>query len=428
MKKINVGILGLGVVGGELANIISQNRDNVLQKYDIELSIKSAYVRDLTKQRTVELDKAILTENPDEVVGDPEIDIICECMGGSGTEQTRELVLKALKNGKQLIMSSKKVLAKYSDEVLEAHRESGVQLRYDATVGGGIPVGKIIKDCFKGEKIKKIVGILNATSNFIYTFMEQKNYTFDEALQLAQKLGFAENDPTEDVEGYDALYKLVVLILFSMKKSVNIEKMTTSSFTEISLVDMNYAKELGYRIKPLAVAEDRNGKLTYRVGPCLIKENHVVASAVSNYNIIVFEGSNSGTLGFYGQGAGAKPTASAMYDDLINVLTVSGEYAEIISKEQHYGMEKLGEYSDYSNDLYWRYTVENKVGMLAKICLIFMDNNINIEKLIQKDEVNGKIDVVLLTRSADTITINKITSELAKYGIIIDSIIPFFND
>lgn len=426
--KINIGILGLGVVGGELANIIIKNHDFVLSKYGIDLVIKKVYVRDLHKKRSVKISADLLSTNAEDVVCDPEIQIVCECMGGAGTDATRDYVLKAMQHQKHIILSSKKFLAKYGEEILTAHKNSQVQLRYDATVGGGIPVAKIIDHCFKGETIKKIVGILNATSNFIYTFMDQNHYSFEDALKLAQEKGYAENDPTEDIEGYDALHKLVVLTMFAMKKIVNVHQMVTSPYSDIHLADMRYAKELGYHIKPMAVVEDRDGQLTYRVGPCLIEENHVVASAVKNYNIIVFEGSNSGILGFYGQGAGAKPTASAMYDDLMGVINLSGDSAARVSSEQHFGMEKVSKYYDYTNHLYWRFTVANKVGVLAKICSIFMENTMNIEKLIQKDDVGGTIDVVLLTRSADTITIQKISSDLAKYGIEIDTIIPFFND
>jgi homoserine dehydrogenase len=213
-----------------------------------------------------------------------------------------------------------------------------------------------------------------------------------------------------------------------MKKSINIEKMTPNPFSEVSLIDMNYAKELGYKIKPLAVIEDMDGKLIYRVGPCLIQQNHAVANVVDNYNIIVIEGSNSGLLGFYGQGAGAKPTASAMFDDLINVLTVSKEYADIITREQFTDMSQVKEYCHYTNNLYWRFTVENKVGVLAKICTIFMNNDTNIVKLIQKDDVDGEIDVVLLTTCADAVTINNITTQLAEHSILINARIPFFND
>jgi homoserine dehydrogenase len=424
--EINIGILGLGVVGEELAKIILHNQQRIKEQQGIHIQIKKVFVRDISKKRNVGLDPSILTTRSEEVTQNPDINIICECVGGSGTEQTRKMVLDSIQSGKHVIMSSKKVLAKYGEEILNLLQEHQVQYRYDATVGGGIPVTKVIRECFKGEKIKKVVGILNATSNFIYSYMESHNASFGEALKLAQDLGYAENDPTEDIKGYDSLYKLVILTIFSMGKSVNIEKMSTQSFEDISLIDMNYAKELGYRIKPLAVVEDNNGRLTYRVGPCLIHKTHVVATAVSNYNVIVLEGENSGNIGLYGQGAGAKPTASAMFDDLISVVHDHFRGGTIDFRTVKNLRENVDNYYQYTNNLYWRYTVDNKIGVLAKMCNVFMNYGINIEKIIQKDEVHGKIDVVALTHSADEITINKIISELSNDQIAVVKIIPFF--
>lgn len=311
-RVVKVGILGLGVVGAELVNIIKANQESVKKKYGVTLEISKVYVRDINKKRDTDTSGLELTSNAHDIIFDSDIDVICECMGGSGTEQTKELVIKAIDNNKSVVMSSKKVLALYGNEILELLKTRDVSLRYDATVGGGIPITKIIKECFKGEKIEGIVGILNATSNFIYTRMEKDNMSFEDALKKAQMLGYAENDPSEDINGFDALYKAVVLTLFAMKKWVDIKTLSTTPFSSINVLDMKYAEELGYKIKPLVIVENRSNGIRYRLGPCLIKENHIAANTIENYNIIVFKGSNSGVLGFYGQGAGSKPTASAI--------------------------------------------------------------------------------------------------------------------
>lgn len=422
-KRVEVGLLGLGVVGSELARMILQNKERLSKEYDIELVLKKIFVRDLKKERNVEINPDLLTISHEEISQDPDISIICECMGGSGTQETRVILQNSIQAGKHLVLSSKKVLAKYAEEILAALKENAVDIRFDATVGGGIPVTKVLKECFKGEQIKKIVGIFNATSNFIYTHMQEKNQDFQQALQLAQKMGYAENDPSEDIKGYDALYKLIILTIFGMGKMVDIQKLEINSFEEISLVDMRYAKELGYQIKPLALVEERDGTLFYRVGPSLIQESHVIASAVKNYNVIMLDGESTGSIGLHGQGAGAKPTAAAMFDDLVGILR---ESEGMIQEHKRAKIQPVTQYAQYTNNLYWRYTAENKIGVLAKICTVFLENGINIEKLIQKDELNKKMDIVVLTHSADKITIDKVIHELTDASVDVVRVIPFF--
>ena len=421
-KKVKVGLLGLGVVGGELASIINTNKENILNKYNLEIEIGKVFVRDLSKKRSVDIDTSKFTTDAYEVLR--ECDIICECMGGAGTETAKEYVMYAVKAKKPVIMSSKKVLARYGKDILDLCLLNETQLRFDATVGGGIPIAKVIKECFKGEEIVKAVGILNATSNFIYTNMEKNGCSFEEALKKAQELGYAENDPSEDIHGHDALYKVIVLALFAMKKWIDIDKIIPKTFSSINVLDMKYANELGYKIKPLAIFEKRRNKFIYRVGPCLIDKDNMAANVVNNFNIIALEGSNSGLLGFYGQGAGSKPTASAMFDDLINALNSSFEQ----DKDLYEGCESAEEYIDYNNNLYWRISVENTTGKLAKVCTVLAENSVNIEKLIQKDEINGKIGVVLLTRCVDLTSISNITKEFENNDIEINTIIPFFNN
>ncbi|KNY28662.1 homoserine dehydrogenase [Pseudobacteroides cellulosolvens] len=423
MKKIKVGLLGLGVVGAELANIINSNKEDIMQKYGIEMEIGKAYVRDLHKKRNADIPFSKLTDNANEVLNDS--DIICECMGGSGTEATKDYVVRCIEMTKPVIMSSKKVIALYGKDIIDLCMTKKSQLRFDATVGGGIPIAKVIKECFKGEKITKAVGILNATSNYIYSSMERKGYSFEQALKKAQDLGYAENDPSEDINGFDALYKVIVLALFAMKSWVNIKEMSTKSFSSIDIVDMKYAQDLGYKIKPLAIFQKKKDKkFVYRVGPCLIAENHIAANVINNFNIIVFEGSNSGKLGFYGQGAGSKPTASAMYDDLVSVLKTSFDY----EMDLYDGCDVIHDYRDFTNSLYWRVSVDNIIGKLALICNVFAKNSVNIEKVIQKDEVNGKMDVVLLTNSVESTVIDLITHEFENNKVDVNTIIPFFND
>ncbi len=428
MKTIKIGFLGLGVVGSELVSIIQNNREQMRERYGIDLEPGKIFVQNPEKKRSIDTTGLHLTTNAYDIINDKKIDIICECIGGAGTERTREYIVKAIENGKSVVLSSKKVLALYGMEILELASNYNAAVKFDATVGGGIPVAKIIKECFKGEKIKKVIGILNATSNFIYSKMEKEGLTFEDALKKAQELGYAENDPSEDINGFDALYKTVILVLFSMKKWVDIKKVRTTPFSDINVQDMKYARELGYQIKPLAIAEIGDA-LIYRVGPCLIRDSHIAANTFNNNNIIVFEGTNSGTLGFYGQGAGSKPTASAMFDDLIGITAqyLNGRL-DFFGSELYNGIKAADNLQEYENNLYWRISVDNKIGRFAFIASVMAENAVNIEKIIQKEEVQGRMGIVLLTSSVNTETINRISAAFETNSIIIHTILPFLEE
>ena len=427
-NTVSVGILGLGVVGAELVNIIKINHSNILKNYGIDLQIKSIFVRDVKKTRTTDISGLNLTSNVHDVINDPEIDIICECIGGSGTELTKDYILSAINNNKSIVMSSKKTLAIYGKQILSLACKKNISFKYDATVGGGVPVAKILTNCFKGEKIEQIVGILNATSNYIYTRMEKDNLSFEKALEKAQELGYAENNPSEDINGYDALYKAVILTLFSSKKWLDVNKLETTPFSSINMTDVKYAEELGYKIKPLAIIENQPNGITYKIGPCLIKENHIVENTQNNFNVIVFKGSNSGMLGFYGQGAGSLPTASAMFDDIVGILTSSNSSHYNTIDQLCSNIVEADNVSEYKNNLYLRINVENKIGRLAFICSILSKNSVNVEKIIQKDGSSGMMDIVFLTSSIESSTINEIINEFNVNGIKIHTLIPFLGE
>lgn len=428
MKTVKIGFLGLGVVGAELVNIIQNNMVRISEKYGVNLELGKIFVRDVSKKRSIDVSKLQLTTNVYDVLDDKETDIICECVGGAGTEGTRGYIERAVKNGKSVVLSSKKVLALYGMEILDSANKNNVAVKFDATVGGGIPVAKIIKECFKGEEIRKVVGILNATSNFIYSKMEKEGLSFEAALKSAQELGYAENDPYEDISGMDALYKAIILVMFSMKKWVDIKNVSTTPFSNINVSDMKYAKELGYQIKPLVIVE--NGEeLVYRIGPCLIKDSHIAANTFNNNNMIVFEGSNSGVLGFYGQGAGSRPTASAMFDDLIGIVTQQHNgRLDPASSELYHGIKAVDKLHEYENNLYWRISVDNKIGKFAVIASILANNDVNIEKIIQKDELKGRMGIVLLTSSVDVETFNRISAQFEGKGVEINAVMPFLGD
>lgn len=421
MEKVKIGLLGLGVVGSELVNIALNSKDSLKKNYGIELEIGKIFVRDPSKKRGVNIDAAALTTDPDEVVNDPDTDIICECVGGAGTELTYEYVMKAIRNKKSVVMSSKKALAFYGPEILCAANQNGVVLKYDATVGGGIPIAKILENCHNGERVFKISGIVNATSNFIYTKMFKDNNTFDEALKKAQQNGYAENDPSEDIRSFDALYKAVILSMFGFGKHFDHSRVRTTPYSKIDLSDMKFANELGYTIKPVINIEDHGDKLLYNIGPCLIKNDDIIANTFSNFNIISITSSHSGKMSFYGQGAGDRPTASAMFDDVVNIITGKRIYKQPAVSEWK-------EVCERKNNQYIRVRAHDTIGKLNKITNILSEKSINIEKILQKDKIGDRYDIIFFTSSVENNIVDDLQERFKEIEVELISMIPFVED
>ena len=419
-KSIKLGILGLGIVGTELVLQILKNIQRIAVETSVTIEIEKIYVRSLTKTRTISnITTLPLTTNISEVIDNPVIDVICDCMGGNGIDDTRKFLIRAMKNKKHVIMSSKKALATYAEELLTEAKKNNVYFKYDASVGGGIPIAKVLDSAFKGEKVVKVMGIFNATSNFIYTQMFNEKAEYENALKLAQDKGYAENDPSDDVDGIDSTNKLIILSLYAMGKLIHPSSLIPESFSRINIKDMNYASELGYKIKPIALIQLSGNNVEYKIGPCLVNAEHIVASTFSNFNIIIIEGEHCGELGFYGQGAGAKPTAAAMFDDLVNIVSstkIDQINYEMVSNEQ---------ITDYQSKLYWRLTVKNQIGVLSRISTILAENEVNIEKIIQKDELDNGIEIVLLTSNVSNEKKKELERNFSLSDVLVNSVIPF---
>jgi homoserine dehydrogenase len=393
-NEVRIGLLGLGTVGSELANLIGINATRIDKEYGIRLNLSAAFVRDVSRKRNVNIHIPILTTNPDQITKNPDIDVVCECIGGNGFEETRQFILDSLHHKKDIILSSKKALALYAPEFIEAGNSNQVQIRYDATVGGGIPISKVFEASFRGDTVTSISGILNATSNYIYSKMENDQMDFSQALKQAQQKGYAENNPSDDVDGFDALYKICILTMLGMKRIPSPQSAIAQTFRNVELCDMQYASELGYSIKPLALADRVNGHVEYHVGPTLISNRHILANTFENYNSIMVKGNICGQLGFYGQGAGDKPTASAMFDDLLNL---------ILSKQHNlFQGQEISSYSqiqlkEKNSKKYWRLSLLNEPGALANVTSVFAHNDVNIEKILQKNKHKEYMELVLIT-------------------------------
>ena len=318
MKNIKISILGLGTIGSQLTTYIQNNLQQISNTYHVKLEIHKVFVRDINKVRDIELKNLFLTNNPYEAIKDS--DIVIECMGGNGVELTRKIILAALKSHKAVIMSSKKCLALYGKEIMHLVNQNRCIFHYDATVGGSIPISSVFETMGKCETLEKIYGICNGTSNFILDEMDQKGVSYEIALHKAIKKGYAENNPSEDVEGYDALYKSIIMIGFGMNQWIDYQSITTTPITNLSQHDFLDAKRKDCVIKPVFYIENLCNGINCYIGPKLVPKNTLLATVKENNNIIVLYGSESRERAFFGQGAGPKPTASAMYDDFIKTL------------------------------------------------------------------------------------------------------------
>lgn len=418
MKTVKLGVLGLGIVGSEFVSLVNKNAKRIASETGYKLEIESVFVRDTMKTRDTSTTGLQLTTNAMDIVNNPAIDIICECMGGNGFETTRELVLQSLKNGKHVIMSSKKALARNAEELLHCAYSHQRYLKYDASVGGGIPIAKVLEKSFRGDSIVKIAGVFNATSNFIYSSMFADNQSYETALKNAQDKGYAENDPSDDVDGIDSLNKLIILTMFGMHKIVKHSGIKAESFKGINTLDMKYAGELGYTIKPLALIKTDNDLLEYKIGPCLVPSSHIIANTHNNFNAILVEGESCGELGFYGQGAGAKPTATAMFDDLVNILENAS-----VKITNGYDVVCESKVKELESGYYWRFKAKNEVGVFTKISNIFTRKNVTIDKIIQKPIGKDISEIVLITGSNESNKIVEVRKLLQKESIIVEAML-----
>ncbi len=318
MKKLKISILGLGNIGSQLTKYIQSNIQQITSTYQVSLDIGKVYVKNLTKSREIDLSNIHLSDNPYEVIEDA--DIVIECMGGNGVDLTKELILRSIKSKKTVIMSSKKCLALHGKEITDAVKEHNTIFHYDATVGGGIPISSVFETMGKCETIEKIYGICNGTSNYILDEMKQKQISYDAALNKAIMKGYAENDPSDDVDGYDALYKSVIMIGFGMNQWIDPHTITPHTIATLTHSDILEAKRSHGVIKPVFYVEKKLNSVHCYIGPKIIRNNTLLSIVRKNNNMIVVYGSESHERAFYGQGAGKQPTASAMYDDLIKTI------------------------------------------------------------------------------------------------------------
>jgi homoserine dehydrogenase len=402
MNPVKVGVLGLGTVGGGTVNVLSRNAAEIVRRAGRGIEIVHASARDLRKPRICSTTGIKLTQDPFEVVNNPEIEVIIELMGG--TTVAREVVMAAIANGKHVVTANKALIAKYGNEIFAAARKKGVMVSFEAAVAGGIPIIKAIREGLAGNRIEWLAGIINGTGNFILTEMRDKGRDFADVLAEAQQLGYAEADPTFDVEGIDAAHKLTILASIAFGIPLQFEKAYTEGIARITRQDVGYAEELGYRIKHLGIARRTEHGIELRVHPTLIPYRRLIANVDGVMNAVLVKGDAVGATLYYGAGAGADPTASAVVADLVDVvrtLTADPEnrvphlafQPDALSDMPILPMEQV------ETAYYLRLQAQDRPGVLADVTRILADQDISIEAMLQKPSAAGASDVpiVMLT-------------------------------
>ncbi|MBC7329976.1 homoserine dehydrogenase [bacterium] len=416
MRKVHVGFLGLGTVGQGAVRTLLENKEDIMMKTGAEIEIKKIAVKHLDKKRDVEIPPDLLTNDPYEVVNDSKIDIVVELIGG--LEPARSLIKKALANGKNVVTANKEVIALYGGELLPYAAERKLDLYFEGAVGGGIPIVRPMKICLAGNRIYSVVGIVNATTNYILTKMAEEKLTYDEALKEAQEKGYAEADPTYDVEGLDAAYKIAILASIAFNSRVKVEEIYREGISKISPIDLIYAEELGYVIKLLAIAKQENDMLSIRVHPALIPKHHPLASVRGVNNAILVHGSSVGRVMFYGEGAGSLPTGSAVVGDIIDiarnmVFNCTGRISCTCFKQI-----PQKDISEITSKYYIRMKVKDQPGVLAAIAACFGEEKVSIASVVQKRQVNKSAEIVWITHPSNEGAMRRSLEKIEKLPVL----------
>ena len=403
MNPVRVGLLGLGTVGGGTFNVLRRNAEEIARRAGRGIEITRAAARAYDPERLPGIETLAVGDDAFALVDDPDIDIVVELIGGY--EPARELVLKAIANGKHVVTANKALIALHGNEIFAAARKHGVMVAFEAAVAGGIPIIKAVREGLAANRIEWIAGIINGTGNFILTEMRDKGRDFADVLAEAQRLGYAEADPTFDVEGIDAAHKLTILASIAFGIPLQFDKVYTEGISEVTREDVSYAEQLGYRIKHLGVARRTDAGVELRVHPTLIPHRRLIANVDGVMNAVLVKGDAVGPTLYYGAGAGAEPTASAVVADLVDVartLTADPENRVPHLAFQPDALSDLGilPVEDIETAYYLRLCAVDRPGVLADVTRILGDLSISIEAVIQKEplEEQQQVPIILLTR------------------------------
>ncbi|GIM27659.1 homoserine dehydrogenase [Clostridium polyendosporum] len=416
MEKVRIALLGLGNVGKGVWKILQTNKEAIIKRAGYDIEIAKILVRDINKYRNIGVPEELLTTNADDIFNDDSIKIVVEVMGG--LEPAKEYILRAIRNKKNVVTANKLLIATNGDQIFSEAEENEVIVNFEASVAGGIPVIHGINESLTANKIEEVVGIINGTTNYILTKMTLEGMDFEDALKEAQEKGYAEADPTSDVESYDAAYKLAILTKLAFETKVDMNNVYREGITKINSIDIQYAKELGYVIKLLAIVKEVDGKLELRVHPTMIPSIHPLANVNDSFNAVFIKGNAVGDLMLYGRGAGELPTGSAVVGDIISVLRSSTDGAKLSTK--HYTEMEVRPMAEVTAEYYLRITVKDEPGVLGEIATVLGQNKVSMSSFIQKPKKGekGYVSIVLFTHNTSEGSINKALEKIKDLEVV----------
>lgn len=399
VKAISIGLLGLGTVGSGVVQIINNHQDKLIHQVGCPVKVKKILVKNINKERAVYVEREMLTTNAEDIINDPEIDVIIEVMGR--IDETKTYIKQALMNRKNIVTANKDLMALHGSELLTIASEQGCDLFYEASVGGGIPILRSLVDGLASDRITKMMGIVNGTTNFILTKMSKYGSAYEDVLKEAQDLGYAEADPTADVEGLDAARKMTILSTLGFSMKIDLADVKVKGITEVTEEDLQYGKQLGYTMKLIGIAHREGEKVEVSVQPTLLVESHPLASVQDEFNAVYVYGEAVGETMFYGPGAGSLPTATAVVSDLVAVmknmrLGVNGKSA--VTPQYPKQLKSPSEmYAKY----FLRLHVKDELGVFASMTAIFSEHNVSLEKILQMPLKEKELaEIVLVTHQA----------------------------
>jgi len=427
MKPINVGLIGVGTVGSGTFAVLRRNQEEIARRAGRGIVIKIIADLEVDKARKIAGDDTLITADANDVVTHPDVSIVIELIGGLTT--AKELILKAIENGKHVVTANKALLASHGTEIFAAAQRKGVMVAFEAAVAGGIPIIKALREGLTANRIEWVAGIINGTSNFILSEMRNKGLDFDTALKQAQKLGYAEADPAFDIEGIDAAHKITIMAAIAFGIPMQLDKAYTEGITKLTREDIHYAGELGYRIKLLGITKRTSKGIELRVHPTLIPSRRLIANVEGVMNAIVVKGDAVGHTLYYGAGAGAEPTASSVVADLVDVTRM--HTADPKHRVPHLAFQPdllsnipILPMEEVETSYYLRLRAMDKAGVLADITRILAELNISIGAMVQKEPNEGedKVDIIMLTHLTVERNINYAITKIEKLPAVMGNV------
>jgi homoserine dehydrogenase len=420
-NKISVGIIGFGTVGTGTVKILLENRGVLRERLGFGINLRRIADLDIVRDRGIHVHKGILTTDVDTILNDPEIDIVVELIGG--IRPAKDFILKAIRNKKHVVTANKALLATAGNEIFAAALKAKVEIGFEASVAGGIPILKVLREGLVANRIKAVYGIINGTSNYILTKMTEENVEFSVALKEAQNLGYAEADPTLDIEGIDSAHKLAILASLSYGIPISYEDIYTEGISQISLQDIGFASELGYKVKLLTIAKETDSEIELRVHPTMLPKEYLISKVDGPFNAIYVEGDATGSTLYYGRGAGSMPAGSAVVSDIVDIArnmrkNATGRVPILTKTHRDRRIKRMDEVISM---YYFRFSALDRPGVLSKISGILGKYNISIASVIQKGRRVGEaVPVVVRTHKAKEKDIRQAIKEIDQLSVVMD--------